>query len=101
MKFYILLLFFLPVTYFSLGQGKKFISLNDSLLIEFKYHFNILDSVVKELPLDTLYYCCPYTIQFMETNTGIFSRSCPNFIGKLKFYKSELILWHKWFEIKN
>lgn len=66
----------------------------------FSYHFSNLDSSVKSTR-DTVYFCCPYSIEFIETNTNIFSRADINFAGKWKFFKSDWEKWHSWYSMNQ
>lgn len=66
----------------------------------FKYHFNILDSVVRHQPLDTLYRCCTSSIDFMEEKTEIEPSSPGDFSGRSYFTKRDLEKWHEWYEKK-
>src|SRR4051812_618733 len=64
----------------------------------FEYHFNILDSVVKANPNDTIYACCIPSIKFMEIKTGIEAHSDGTYFGKLYFSKEDLQKWREWWD---
>lgn len=64
----------------------------------FKYHFQILDSVVQRSPIDTFYHCCTQSIEFMEEKTEIEPSSPDGFFGRLYFTKIDLEKWHEWYE---
>ena len=69
----------------------------DSLLA---YHFRNLDSTVASNKADTVFYCCPYSIEVIEKTSQIYSRADINFAGKWKFYLSDWIRWHEWYKSK-
>ncbi|PVD51351.1 hypothetical protein DC498_15865 [Terrimonas sp.] len=73
-------------------------NISDSVIQEYKYHLAKLDSVFEARKGDTILYCSPYSISFVEANSGIISRSDHTAFGKIKFFKSDLILWRKWIE---
>ena len=72
----------------------------DKTLDSFEYHFNILDSVVQQHPLDTLYTCCTPSIDFMEEKTEIEPSSPDNFFGRRYFTKKDWEKWHNWYRNK-
>lgn len=60
-----------------------------TLLDSFEHHFKILDSVVQQQPLDTLYRCCASSIDFMEEKTEIEPSSPGDFSGRSYFTKKD------------
>ena len=79
-----------------------------TLLDSFKHHFKILDSIVQQHPLDTLYKCCTSSIpqcctpsiDFMDEKTEIEPSSHANFMGRLYFTKKDWEKWHEWYDKK-
>jgi hypothetical protein len=67
----------------------------------FKFHLSKLDSTASANKKDTFFICCPYSIEFIEKSTDIYSRSDMNFAGKWKFFKSDLLKWHNWYEMNK
>lgn len=74
--------------------SKATIDQSDSL---FKYHFNVLDSVMVAHVNDSLYYNCTPSINFMENNTKIEASSDGTSLGRLTFTKNDLQKWHEWY----
>src|SRR5687767_8200107 len=71
-----------------------------TLLDSFEHHFRILDSVVRQNPLDTLYRCCTLSMFFMEEKTEIEPSSPGDFIGRRYFTKKDWEKWHSWYRNK-
>jgi hypothetical protein len=63
----------------------------------FRYHFNVLDSVIKANPKDSIFACCSASIKFMEEKTGIEAQADGTLLGKLEFSKIDFQRWHEWY----
>ncbi|HRX92571.1 MAG TPA: hypothetical protein P5158_00560 [Chitinophagaceae bacterium] len=80
-------------------ENKDFESISHfSLDSAFLHNFQILDSVVKTKPKDTLYQCCYHSIAFMEKNTRIEADVDGDYIGPIGFKKEDLKRWHDWYD---
>ena len=64
----------------------------------FLKHFALLDSAVSANPIDTIYRCCKAAIDFMVKYTKIEISTDANIAGRLSFSKSDLAMWHVWFD---
>lgn len=71
-----------------------------ALLDSFEHHFKILDSVVLQNPLDTLYRCCSESTFFLELKTEIEASSPGTFFGRTYFTKRDWEKWHDWYRNK-
>lgn len=80
----------------SCGQVKEGFT-NEQADSMFKTHLYKLDSTAKENSKDTVFFCCPYSIEVVERATEIFSRADMNFAGKWKFFLSDLLKWKEWY----
>ena len=70
----------------------------ESKRLMFLKHFALLDSAVSANPNDTIYRCCKASIDFMVKNTKIEISTDANIAGRLSFSKSDLAMWHDWFD---
>jgi hypothetical protein len=68
--------------------------------LEFLKHFELLNSVVKANPNDTIYCCYKASVEFMVLNTKIEVSTDANIAGRSSFSKSDLVRWHAWFDKK-
>jgi hypothetical protein len=68
--------------------------------LEYLKHFELLDSVVKANPYDTIYCCYKASVEFMVRNTKIEVSTDANIAGRSSFSKSDLERWLAWFEKK-
>ena len=66
----------------------------DSLYL---HHLTILDEAAKEEKKDSVIFCCPGSIAFMEITSGIQAKADGTTFGKLSFTKSELERWRQWY----
>ena len=68
---------------------------------EYLKQLNVLDSVVKNTPNDTSYYCCSYSIDLLERVSGIDGSADGTTLGKLSFTKSDYLKWKSWYVKKK
>jgi hypothetical protein len=66
----------------------------DSLYL---HHLIILAKAAKEKKKDSVIYCCPGSIAFMEITSGIEAKADGTPFGRLYFTKSELEKWRQWY----
>jgi hypothetical protein len=65
---------------------------------QFKHHFAVLDSAMNAQENDTVYYCHPPSIEFMELHTGILSKTDISIVGKMQFTKTAYQQWLRWYQ---
>lgn len=66
----------------------------DSLIFS---HFNNISMAVKKHPRDTVYYCCPGSVLFLSTISGISPNAPATFKGYEYFTKSIFFKWRSWY----
>jgi len=69
--------------------------------LEYSKQLNVLDSVVRNSPDDTSYYCCSYSIDALERISGIDGSSDGTALGKLSFTKGDYLKWKDWYMKKK
>jgi hypothetical protein len=63
----------------------------------FRYHYKIVDSVLKRNPYDTS-AALMHSITFMERLTGIKAHPDGDYIGWYAVTRMDLINWRKWYQ---
>lgn len=90
----IVALAFISCSQYACSQNKK-----EAELVQFRHHFQVLDSIANVTASDTLRNCHE-SVRFMEKNTGIEATTDGNYFGRFSCKKSDLQKWHEWYDKK-